>query len=958
VQRRRAHQTGVVWRDPLAADTDAIVAGWRASREALPAGERHLAALLDSALEAYGVRLHPGESIFREPGASRFRTWLARVGDVWERALEFLDTFGFVEDVRTPWVALHHAHGFDERAPHDTAHCGLCLVKSDPTRANSPDRVVPERVRFGPLPRDVVPFCVAERIELLSTYSCPPDRPGWQFAPMARSIAGGGLDHNELLFEAGVTGALEHVGLVPVLQENRVRFTITPRADEDATEALRDHVDRESDRAAEAPVGEAGRVREALRAQLRGEVYRWVVRTGREPTQEEWSKLADWPSEQLVTAAYGSFEELVEDCELHCGELVRRTRQLEREHEHARGVSERVKRRLEAVAARERELAGAEASRAELERAAGEARVLRERLEAFQQRLERAEADRPRDAEPASGDPSGAGPSVGSRMAAPANAIAPGLPLYRLWLRFDPGVGAERLLGTVAAWIDPDAAQRLLAARGCGAEIELADGSLATVDRLDGDGDWIWQARWRRAHERVRDGRFEFRAVVGARGPERHLGLEVSVVRPGAPLAPTSSLGFRAPELAALLLDAHRVADAAWPLRTHALELRDRADAEELAQFLYSKERQRPVVHCSARRRGPSVDAHRLARELAGLAHVTYANDDGRVDDALKAQLPGRLGAWGGAVRVYYPGLAKDVEHRYISAEEVGRHGEGPIRGRLLRDLAQLACATMAEPDAVADVRRALAAHVQSPTPEGQEPADESTNREPDGQLAELLDEHERTLRELEHAREKNERLRGELEQTQRLSEQQARQIAELSHNVASHAGPDTNGASNGNGDQPDRNGTTPRTAVEAVKVAMRDAKHLVYAPRAVESAKDCPYQRPEQILDALRRLDQLAQGYLNPNGIGCGLDERARQLGLRWRGGLQDGLIARYPNHYTITYRDRRWTLGPHVALGGGDGGDRLARIYLVAHPGDQQSDRALIVGHVGRHLPDNTTG
>lgn len=148
-QRRRAHQTGVVWRDPLAGETDAMVAGWRASRQVLPAGERQLSALFDAALEAYGARPHPGESIYREPGASRFRTWLARLEDVWGAALEFLDTFGFVEDVRTPWVALHHAYGFDDRVPHDADHCGLCLVRSDPARAIGRERVLSDGCSSG-----------------------------------------------------------------------------------------------------------------------------------------------------------------------------------------------------------------------------------------------------------------------------------------------------------------------------------------------------------------------------------------------------------------------------------------------------------------------------------------------------------------------------------------------------------------------------------------------------------------------------------------------------------------------------------------------------------------------------------------------------------------------------------------------------------------------------------------
>jgi hypothetical protein len=229
------------------------------------------------------------------------------------------------------------------RVPHDTDHCGLCLVRSDPARAIPPDRALAQRVQFGPLPRGVVPLCVAERIELLATYSHPPDRPGWQFAPMARSVAGGGLDRNELTFEAGVAEALDHVGLVRVLEENKVRFTISPVGDGDASEASGVTRDGEVSVPADAPVGEAGRVREALRAQLRGEVYRWIVRTGREPTEEEWSRLADWPSGELLAAAYGSFEALIEDCELEGSELFSRARQLEREHDRARDLTDRAK---------------------------------------------------------------------------------------------------------------------------------------------------------------------------------------------------------------------------------------------------------------------------------------------------------------------------------------------------------------------------------------------------------------------------------------------------------------------------------------------------------------------------------------------------------------------------------------------------------------------------------------
>jgi hypothetical protein len=142
------------------------------------------------------------------------------------------------------------------------------------------------------------------------------------------------------------------------------------------------------------------------------------------------------------------------------------------------------------------------------------------------------------------------------------------------------------------------------------------------------------------------------------------------------------------------------------------------------------------------------------------------------------------------------------------------------------------------------------------------------------------------------------------------------------------------------------------------MKHGMSEAKHPAYAPSAIESARTPHITDPSRSSKPYAVWTSSRRGYVAPNGIGCGLDERARQLGLRWQGGLQDSIVGRYPNHYTIRYEERRWRLGLHVALGGGDGGERLARIYLVAHPGDGETERVLIVGHVGRHLPDNSTG
>jgi len=49
---------------------------------------------------------------------------------------------------------------------------------------------------------------------------------------------------------------------------------------------------------------------------------------------------------------------------------------------------------------------------------------------------------------------------------------------------------------------------------------------------------------------------------------------------------------------------------------------------------------------------------------------------------------------------------------------------------------------------------------------------------------------------------------------------------------------------------------------------------------------------------------------------------------------------------------------MGPHVRLGSGRGAGSIARIYLDKYEPEKAADRRLIVAHVGRKLPDTTTG
>src|SRR5436309_12782642 len=74
-----------------------------------------------------------------------------------------------------------------------------------------------------------------------------------------------------------------------------------------------------------------------------------------------------------------------------------------------------------------------------------------------------------------------------------------------------------------------------------------------------------------------------------------------------------------------------------------------------------------------------------------------------------------------------------------------------------------------------------------------------------------------------------------------------------------------------------------PASVLEAGQVAADRVTHLVLLPDAFESAEDSPFRRPQLVLDALLKLDELARLYSEPEGIGDSIGSVARQLGLDW---------------------------------------------------------------------------
>jgi hypothetical protein len=104
-------------------------------------------------------------------------------------------------------------------------------------------------------------------------------------------------------------------------------------------------------------------------------------------------------------------------------------------------------------------------------------------------------------------------------------------------------------------------------------------------------------------------------------------------------------------------------------------------------------------------------------------------------------------------------------------------------------------------------------------------------------------------------------------------------------------------------------------------------------------------------------KLDRVAEMYLRGD-IGTSLYDISRELNLDWvedANAADHGVRGRF---YRYDFAGREWVLRPHVRVGGrAPGANATARIYVTLHDGDDEVPRSVIVGHVGRKLPDTTT-
>ncbi len=170
-------------------------------------------------------------------------------------------------------------------------------------------------------------------------------------------------------------------------------------------------------------------------------------------------------------------------------------------------------------------------------------------------------------------------------------------------------------------------------------------------------------------------------------------------------------------------------------------------------------------------------------------------------------------------------------------------------------------------------------------------------------------------------------------------------QYALVSHYSAKHA---AEGGQSAAPSDADASITTVSEAYGRAKAEIGD--DLVFLPSADASIKKfSEYKDPEKLHKAL--LDVADAGRKWSDGtLGKPFGEFFADLGYGYSAKNPAARDRRHKRHYEVKYKDNPVVMEPHLKVDESTGPDQCLRIYWYL----DESDKVIVIGHVGRHLPD----
>jgi len=392
-------------------------------------------------------------------------------------------------------------------------------------------------------------------------------------------------------------------------------------------------------------------------------------------------------------------------------------------------------------------------------------------------------------------------------------------------------------------------------------------------------------------------------------------------------------------DLVGRLLDTVVVRDAGVRVSRRPQNVDDTDSAMGIAAFCMAPSRALPVVvETVPAREQPSFDVERLARDLAGRAHVVRM-----VGEATRSAFHGLIHESMLPVKglaLFWPG-GKEV--KVMSAAQLGSSGaESAMRSvsQIVNDAARDSLAPL-RPPRPATLPRAKPAAVDVPV------AASSERTVPWQDYRDALDGWQEAFNNIDE-------LEGRVDELEQALAEADRAIEEKNQILANREGlVDQLVLQNSEfairlGKNPE--GLRASSAADAVSQAEELCNNLTFVARARETAAKLQGIDARRLLEDLLRLNVVAGDWKSGRINKASLTISCRSLGLNYAAGISDTAENKFAEDYAFPWRGRTEHAVAHIRHGRGN---RLYRVHVFFDDEVQQ----VVVAYVGSHLRDAST-
>lgn len=458
------------------------------------------------------------------------------------------------------------------------------------------------------------------------------------------------------------------------------------------------------------------------------------------------------------------------------------------------------------------------------------------------------------------------------------------------------------------------------------------------LEHPDGDRDGV---RWRS----------DFRLATEGGGVDAEI--DVSVRRVGGAPDSSDSLGNASyPNALATLFRKFVCKSAGEALTIRAKRVTANDAAAFVKDSIFGSDRLMPLVAVSERWGRVLVDPDYLQWRLLGLA--TVATYDDAAARAMRERLgDSPLGCWGGYIRAYRPGCLPSDDlprtpwrNRYWTWQEmINVMRQDPED--LLRDIGD-ECLGLALPRPRPRLYEEVSSRIRRVRYERllERAEGASTN---DAEYKALWDYADDVARENDALRKTRDELLDQIDDlnSQLLDKEAA--VRELTISRQSSEAEDANSELDDSDELPPAFGSV----CDVVEYDKETMDRLCFFPNAVKTACASHFQRPDDVHDALRALNECAEERIG-GSLGMDVGDWLKGKGIDYAPHESETAMGKFGDERTFQddKRNTRVLMPAHIKLGGGLRGQNVLRIHLIWGEDAGSDEKKWLIGYIGTHL------